>query len=96
MRYLVIIASAFVFTGSASAQQSLINMLNSLQNLPSGAKTAESFEQGQRAASDIALSQQRQMQMQQSIQMQAEEHAIKMETLKMQNELLRRQLQRQR
>lgn len=93
MRSVFIVASTLIFVGGASAQQSMMNMLNSLQNMPSGPKSAEAGLQGQREASDIALSQQRQIQMQQSLKMQAEEHAIRMETLKMQNELLRRQLQ---
>lgn len=91
-----IIAIVLTFNSSAIAEELVFDPNEYLRSVESTVpRTAESFQAGQRAASEIGAAQMQQQLYQQQMEIQAQEHAIKMERLRIENELLQRRLERE-
>lgn len=90
-----VIAIVFTINSSAIAEELVFDPNEYLQNMTAGPRTAESFQAGQRAASEIGAAQMQQQLYQQQMEIQAQEHAIKMQRLRIENELLQRRLERE-
>jgi hypothetical protein len=86
--------SASLTTGPVVAEELVFDPNEYLRTVESTVpRTAEMFQEGQRAAANINAAQAQQRLYQQQMEIQAQEHAMQIDKLRMQNKILRRRLE---